>query len=225
MECGSRMGESSSACLVSIFYGQLLSRCDCRIRLYVIKATALRADACAAFAPGCGPAGPTQRDTALRMVTGGPVAYDPPIRHTRTPAERADQLLSWQRNDKAFFAAGACHILAWAFLRDEDRAGGFSPTGLRRVGARYVNHVYVSDGTWAFDHDGWTREDELLTVTRAAHQQANPGVDIEQVTLPGDLELFCAEHYSRLPSQYAFDPLPRANAYLERFSARPPSAR
>jgi hypothetical protein len=152
------------------------------------------------------------------------VADDPPARHTRTPAERGDQLLSWQRNDKAFFAAGACHILAWAFLRDERRALGFSPAGLRPVGARHVHHVYVCDGRWAFDHDGRTREDELLTVTRAAHQQVNPGETIEQVALPDDLEQYCAENYSRLPSQYAFDPLPRANAYLERFSARPPRA-
>jgi hypothetical protein len=158
-------------------------------------------------------------------LVAGSVAYDPPLRHKRTPAERADQLLSWQRNDKAFFASGACHILAWAFLRDEDRADGFSPTGLRPAGARYVQHVYVSDGTWAFDHDGWTREDELLTVTKTAHEQANPGEAIEQVTLPRDLELYCAENYLRLPSQYAFDPLPRANAYLGRFSARLPQAR
>jgi len=26
-----------------------------------------------------------------------------------------------------------------------------------------VSHVYVCDGTWAFDHDGWTLEDDLLT--------------------------------------------------------------
>ena len=28
----------------------------------------------------------------------------------RTPAERANQLLSWNRDDVRFFAAGACHI-------------------------------------------------------------------------------------------------------------------
>jgi hypothetical protein len=33
--------------------------------------------------------------------------------YRRTQAERDDQLLSWQRGDRAFFAAGACHILAW----------------------------------------------------------------------------------------------------------------
>ncbi|MFE2612861.1 hypothetical protein ACFXA2_04510 [Micromonospora chalcea] len=31
----------------------------------------------------------------------------------RTPQERADQRLAWERADQPFFAAGACHILAW----------------------------------------------------------------------------------------------------------------
>jgi hypothetical protein len=94
--------------------------------------------------------------------------------------------------------------------------------GLRRVGKLHVDHVYVSDGTWAFDHDGWTPEDELLPVTRAASLQMHPSAVIERVILPENLELFCAEHNHRLPSQYAFDPLPRANAYLDRFPAHPP---
>lgn len=144
------------------------------------------------------------------------MAYDPPSRYTRTAAERKDQLLSWQRDDKAFFAAGACHILAWAFLRREERAAGFAPIGLHQVGEPHVDHVYVSDGTWAFDHDGWTLEDELVAVTRAA----SPSATIERVPLPRDLGLFCAEHNHRLPSQYAFDPLPRADAYLDRYLPR-----
>lgn len=161
---------------------------------------------------------PTPRSRACLTPAwlAGSVTYDPPLRHRRTAAERADQFLSWQRDDKSFFAAGACHVLAWAFLRRDDRALGFSPVGLHRVGADYVNHVYVSNGTWAFDHDGWTREDELLAVTRAARWQANPGERIERVTISRDLERFCAEHSCRLPTQYAFDPFPRANAYLER---------
>ena len=41
----------------------------------------------------------------------------------RTPAERADQMLSWNRDDVRFFAAGACHILAFAFLEVYPKAG------------------------------------------------------------------------------------------------------
>jgi hypothetical protein len=41
----------------------------------------------------------------------------------RTPAERADQMLSWNRDDVRFFAAGACHILETglsAFCREHN---------------------------------------------------------------------------------------------------------
>jgi hypothetical protein len=86
-----------------------------------------------------------------------------------------------------------------------------------------VSHVYVCDGTWAFDHDGWTLEDELLTVTRAATAGQTPGTLVERLALPGDLTAFCARHNSRLPSQYAFDPWPRALAYIARFE--PPDLR
>jgi hypothetical protein len=86
------------------------------------------------------------------------MSYDPPINYKRTDAERSDQTLAWQRSDKAFFAAGACHILAWTFLEIYP-AAGFHPMGLRRVGQAHADHVYVTDGTWAFDHDGWTLEE------------------------------------------------------------------
>jgi hypothetical protein len=41
--------------------------------------------------------------------------YQPGIVFKRTPEERADIFLAWKRDDKAFFAAGACHILAFLF--------------------------------------------------------------------------------------------------------------
>ncbi len=114
-----------------------------------------------------------------------------------------------------FFAAGACHILASAFL-EAYPAAGFSPIGLRRVGQPYAGHVYVSDGTRAFDHDGWNDEGELLVATRVAHSERDPHARIERLALTGDIEAFCAEHNSRLPSEYAFDPWPRAHAYIAR---------
>lgn len=45
-------------------------------------------------------------------MSQGESKYRPAGLFRRTDAERADQLLSWQRDDQAFFAAGACHILA-----------------------------------------------------------------------------------------------------------------
>jgi hypothetical protein len=90
----------------------------------------------------------------------------------RTPAERADQMLSWNRDDVRFFAAGACHILAFAFL-DVYPDAGFRTVGIRARGQAHPMHVYVTDGQWAFDFDGWTPVDELLAVTRATEPDAD----------------------------------------------------
>jgi len=144
------------------------------------------------------------------------VAHDPPLGYRRTEAERADPMMSWRRSDKAFFAAGACHILAWTFL-DTYPSAGFYPVGLRRVGRIHAGHSYVSDGTWAFDHDGWTLEGERLGVTRCAHARLDPEIRIERLVLDTGFEAFCIEHNCQSPSQFAFDPRPRALGYLTGF--------
>ncbi|HEX3588635.1 MAG TPA: hypothetical protein VHV74_03310 [Pseudonocardiaceae bacterium] len=75
--------------------------------------------------------------------------YQPPSAVARTPLERADQLASWQRPDQAFFAAGACHILAFAFL--EAFPGlGCTPVALWADDAAYPHlweraHRYVAE--------------------------------------------------------------------------------
>jgi hypothetical protein len=70
--------------------------------------------------------------------------------------------------------------------------GGFSVIGLRKIGEAWVSHAYVSDGRWAFDHDGWTPEEELLAVTTAAE----PAPGWQRLVIDTDLETFCREHSS-----------------------------
>jgi hypothetical protein len=164
-------------------------------------------------------AGPGRRASSSGLWWSEGRGYDPPLSYKRTPAERVDPVLAWRRRDKAFFAAGACHILAWAFL-DTFPAAGFFPVGVRRIGRPHAGHAYVSDGTWAFDHDGWTLEAELLTVTRRAHARSDPDIGIERLVLGLGLQAFCSAHNCADPSQFAVDPRPRALRYLARF-ARP----
>ncbi|HLZ14942.1 MAG TPA: hypothetical protein VKQ34_03020, partial [Candidatus Saccharimonadales bacterium] len=86
--------------------------------------------------------------------------YEPGLRYMRTDAEYRDPFLAWKRSDKAFFASGACHILAHMFLSlhfDE----GFKLIYIRPKGKHPGNHLYASNDTWAFDFNGWTREAEL----------------------------------------------------------------
>ncbi len=146
-------------------------------------------------------------------VYGGQIAvrrsrYEAAGLFRRTEAERADQLLSWQRDDHAFFAAGACHILAWAFTASPWGAG-FEIRVIFEPGAAYPVHVYASDGRWAFDHCGWTPESWLL----AAYEHERV------MTVDVSLEEFCARYWHRLPEQYAHSPWERARAYVARYNA------
>ncbi|TYK46701.1 hypothetical protein [Actinomadura decatromicini] len=140
--------------------------------------------------------------------------YRPPACFKRTDAERRDQLLSWDRDDLAFFASGACHILAYAFM-DTYPDAGFQPVGLWSREAKDPGHLYVTNGTWAFDHDGWTLESELLRVTR----EAAPVNDFQPRPILMDLDTFCLRHYHRPRELFAFDPWERALRYIAEFPA------
>ncbi|WP_349880933.1 hypothetical protein ABIH81_15570 [Micromonospora sp. HUAS YX12] len=128
----------------------------------------------------------------------------------RTPQERADQRLAWDRADQQFFAAGACHILAWV-CRDTypDRSIGL--VGLRFAGQRQVFHVYATWAGWAFDHAGWNPEADLLAANREFERRP-----LDRIAITDDLATFCREHFSRMPHQYWGDPLPRARDYVKR---------
>ena len=129
----------------------------------------------------------------------------------RTPIERSDQRVAWERSDQAFFAAGACHILAWA-CRDSYRNRPIGIAAMRLPGERYVFHVYATWDGWAFDHSGWNSEAHLLLVNSEFE-----GRPLDRVEITSDLAEFCERHHSRMPNQYWRDPLPRAREYVGRY--------
>ncbi|GLY07853.1 hypothetical protein Acsp01_82320 [Actinoplanes sp. NBRC 101535] len=120
--------------------------------------------------------------------------------------------MAWERSDQAFFAAGACHILAWV-CRAAYPERSIGITGIRAVGEHHVGHVYATWDDWAFDHSGWHRESQLFTAN-----QDFEGRPLERITITSDLPTFCADHVHRMPHQYWRDPLPRAHEYLARHS-------
>ncbi|GLZ42218.1 hypothetical protein [Actinokineospora sp. NBRC 105648] len=144
------------------------------------------------------------------------MVYRPSALFRRTPQERADQWLSWNRADQAFFAAGACHILAFAFLETHPDSE-FHPVGLWAHDDESPLHIYVTDGEWAFDHDGWTPHAELLAVTRATE----PGKRYQPRRVERDLTLLCERYPYRARHQFAHDPWQRALHYLARFPPSP----
>ena len=121
-------------------------------------------------------------------------------------------MVSWNRDDVRFFAAGACHILAFAFMEAYPEAG-FRTVGLWARGEAHPMHAYVMDGAWAFDFDGWTPVGELLAVTCVAEAD----VGYEQRSIEADVSTFCREHSQRDRPYYAFDPWERALRYITQF--------
>ncbi len=149
--------------------------------------------------------------------------YESGIKYTRTPQERVDEELSWKRPDTAFFAAGACHILAFTFqdmfpdlniqIKHIMPAARFNGAG---------SHVYALEGEWAFDFNGWSKESELLAATEEAYRAAHPGWEYELVTFTDDLEASCEKYSHRKPEDFAHLPFERAEAFIRQFDSRPP---
>src|SRR5688500_1064683 len=108
--------------------------------------------------------------------------YQPGIIYTRTAEERHDMFLDWRRPDKAFFAAGACHILAYLFA-SLHRHEGFELVHLHSWDKNGSgDNMYATNGTWAFDFNGWTREEELLEEYIKAYKAKYPGWTYERHT-------------------------------------------
>jgi hypothetical protein len=145
--------------------------------------------------------------------------YIPAATFRRNHAERVDQLLSWNRSDQAFFASGACHVLAWV-AAEQYASAGFGIVGMRKPDEPYVSHVIVSNGRWAFDHDGWTPLPELLRAT--ADYEPEPSCELLPIT--STIRQFCAAHNHRMPEQHVHDPLPRALRYLQQRPGPPEAA-
>jgi hypothetical protein len=149
--------------------------------------------------------------------------YKPSLLFDRTPEEQRDLLASWDRDDQAFFAAGACHILADLFVQLH-REEGYKIIYIKPAEGLPGNHVYASNGEWAFDHNGWTREVELIATTEAAYQKKYPGWYYTKYTIEQtmtSLEEFCKANDHRLPWQFAHLPWERAHKYIATFEPTP----
>lgn len=148
--------------------------------------------------------------------------FIPAIRLRRTERERRDQHASWRRTDEAFLAAGACHVLAFALLTRHPRVGR-TPVLLRPVGGLPGSHVYVRCGSWAFDFNGWTTETDFLAANTAECLKTWRAWDSDRIDIADPIEAFCATCNHRLPSDFVDDVIARADAFLERFPADPPT--
>jgi hypothetical protein len=144
----------------------------------------------------------------------------------RLTRQKEDPRITWNRPDRPFFAAGACHILAAVFLETYPDAG-YSPFFILPGEGFRGSHVFVSDGRTVFDYHGYSPRDLYLRHFAARMRRFFTGWQAHLLHLKAspDGEAFCREHRHRLPEQFFGDPRPRARNYLRRFGTRRVDAR
>lgn len=153
-----------------------------------------------------------------------PSGFVPAIRYMRTATERRDQRLSWDLPDHAFFASGACHVLAFRALRRQS-IQQWRVVLIRPTDGLPGTHACATDGLWAFDFNGWVPEADLLAGTTAECRDRWPTWGHERITIGADVDLddFCRLWGHRPPIDFVGDVETRADRYLERFLPVPPS--
>ena len=140
----------------------------------------------------------------------------------RSAEEKADLELSWSRPDEEFFASGACHVLAAAFLMTYPEAG-FQNWGIWPKHGHRGGHVVVVREDLVFDWAGYCHRAVFLAEYFEALRAVFPTWDAD--FLPIDRDPigwdFCQTTNARHPSRFRHDPLPRALAFVRRFPPPP----
>jgi hypothetical protein len=138
------------------------------------------------------------------------------------PGTKRNPDRQWKLSERVFFACGACHILATAFLERYPEAG-FAPRWIRPLKGFTGSHIVVVRDDVAFDYHGYSRWPALLDHIRRRANQRWPGWDAEVFPLPPAVLVseIRSRYYDRLwlrePAQYLHDALPRALRFLDRF--------
>jgi hypothetical protein len=139
---------------------------------------------------------------------------------------KQDPLRRWSLPDRVFFACGACHILAYAFLKAYPEAG-FAPIWIKPAPGYTGNHIVAVRNDLAFDYHGYSNCVRLLKHTASKANRWWPGWSAQLISLPKDVlisepkSLTYEGLHLREPRQFLHDAMPRAERFLRRFQ-RPP---
>ena len=134
--------------------------------------------------------------------------------------------MRWALPDRIFFACGACHILAHAFLQRHGRPE-HEVLWIKPIEGYTGNHIFVTGDGWTFDYHGYSDRRRYLAHTWRRAGQLWPGWNADIIPLPRDVLVSEARSRTfpglrlREPGQFLHDALPRANRFLDRFAAPP----
>lgn len=131
------------------------------------------------------------------------------------PGTKEDPVKRWALSDRAFFAHGACHILAGVYLQGPPRPG-FRAERIVPHSPFSGNHIYLTDGTMCFDYRGYTDRARLLNWFAAGQARFAPGWRGTIEAVHFDLLDTAALNARKMrgPDQYLHDPIPRARAFV-----------
>ncbi|WP_430473979.1 hypothetical protein ACQ0MK_19220 [Thalassospira lucentensis] len=146
----------------------------------------------------------------------------------RTPNYRkSDPVMRWNLPDRVFFACGACHILAHAFIERFDAIGNLTPIWFHPKNGLPGNHIVVSGGDWVFDYHGYSNRQKFIDHCFRRARQRWPGWDADIQELPRHTLISEPDSrkieglWLRAAGQFLHNALPRAERYLDRFPPPP----
>jgi hypothetical protein len=139
----------------------------------------------------------------------------------RSIKAKADPVLSWNRPERPFFAAGACHVLCAAFLKLHP-SEGYHTLIIRPEPGFRGGHIVVSNGKVVFDYHGYSDKDAFLRRYRTKMGRFFPnwGCTLHRADESPVSAEFCEQNKLRKPDQFLHDPFPRAMDYVHRLEAR-----
>lgn len=131
---------------------------------------------------------------------------------------KRDAVQRWCLPDRIFFACGACHILAYAFM-ERYRPPGAKILWLKPAAGFTGNHIVVATASWVFDYHGYSGRDRYFAHTFRKARHWWPGWEAEILELPPQVlvsEQQSQKHeglWLREPKQFLHDAMPRARRF------------
>ena len=100
---------------------------------------------------------------------------------------------------------------------------GFDLIYTKPVNKQPGNHMYASNGTWAFDFSGWSLEKDLLKVNETFAKDRYPNWNYERiVTKEGVPEYLNNSNHLRAPEYFPELPWKRAYDYIHMLPSAAP---
>lgn len=135
---------------------------------------------------------------------------------------KEDPIKRWELPDNIFFAAWACHILAFAFL-EKYKDMDFKPYWIKPKEWYTWNHIFVSNGKVVFDYKWFTNKYDYINNLESFMKSVFYEWDYEIIEIPKRILISEEESkkydwlWLREPNQFLHNALPRAEKYLNIF--------